>query len=224
MKSLFYKIRRKLGLHRKRRMSSADGAALNNLVRSDPVLSNALRLMQDADILYRYGRYSSVVALAVLSLEEIGKYLIREWSSADPNFWYDKRKLHQMKQAAVAALFMIDGARRTYKKRNINFAELHDPEKMRGLVDAIMDGFESEKTFANAVKRKAIEAVKWSGIYYDEQIAEKGIEPSKITAENARELMENCSKAFMILADAGNIKLAALAFPMIYSDPKRKVS
>lgn len=53
---------------------------LENLVQADPMLGNAFRLMNDASFLFDGGRYSSTVALAVLSMEETGKYLLARWS------------------------------------------------------------------------------------------------------------------------------------------------
>jgi AbiV family abortive infection protein len=40
----------------------------------DPVLSNAVRLLEDARILRKSRRYPSATALAILSLEELGKF------------------------------------------------------------------------------------------------------------------------------------------------------
>ncbi len=80
----------------------------------------------------------------------------------------------------------------------------------------VSEGMEKETEFAAFVKSKAIEFVKWSGIYYDDALAEKGIEPAKITEANARELMQHSGRAFKLLADEGNIILARYAFPFIF--------
>ncbi len=86
------------------------------MVASDPVLDNAFRLMRDGDILFENNRYSSVVALSVLCLDEIGKYLLTLWTARNASFRYDKRALHKMKQVAIASLFMADAVRREYLK------------------------------------------------------------------------------------------------------------
>ena len=185
-------------------------------VRGNPILLNAFRLMSDGDLLFTKKRYPSVVALAVLSLEEIGKYLLAAWTAADPSFGYDRRQLHKMKQGAVASLFTSAAVRAEYKSRGIDFSDLGTPQKMANLARAIQAGIDKEATFAIAVSGKAMEAVKWSGIYYDEESAAKGIEPSKITADNATELMQLCSKAFMQLADDGNIAIAKILFSTLY--------
>ena len=84
---------------------------LETAIKGNPVLDNAFRLMTDADFLIRHDRNASALTLAVLSMEEIGKYLLSVWSKDDPAFKYDRRKLHRMKQGAVAVLFMADRAR-----------------------------------------------------------------------------------------------------------------
>ena len=190
--------------------------ALDAKVAGNPILQNAFRLMCDGDVLFANERYASVVALAILSLEEIGKYLLANWAVADSSFVYDRRQLHKMKQGAVASLFASATMRSEYKSRGIDFSDLGNPQKMANLVRAIDVGFDKEKAFALAVANKVIEAVKWSGIYYDEELAAKGIEPSNVTAENATEVMQLCSKAFMRLADDGNVVIAKILFSTLY--------
>ena len=51
-------------------------------------------------------------------------------------------------------------------------------------------------------------------MYYDAPIAQKGIEPSKITDENAKEFISVSARAFRLLADDGNVSLAIWAFPI----------
>lgn len=194
---------------------------LDRLIQSDPTLSNAARLMIDADLLARHGRYSSVVGLAVLALEEIGKYLLKRWSSADPAFTYDRNRLHAMKQRAIATLFLTDGMRKEYKARGIDFSDLGTPEKMAGLIRAIRAGAKQEELFAARVKGKVLEIVKWSGLYYDEDLAAKGIEPAKITEGAAREIMGLCSRAFTLLGDEGNMNIAQAVFPSLLDGAKK---
>jgi hypothetical protein len=45
----------------------------------EQIYRNAIRLLEDAELLYRNGRYESAVALAVLSLEESGKACLVIW-------------------------------------------------------------------------------------------------------------------------------------------------
>lgn len=194
---------------------------LDELVHSEPILGNAFRLMNDASLLFEGGRYSSVVALAVLCMEEIGKYLLVLWSQ-NPSFTYDKRRSHQAKQLAIAALFVSDRVRRESTKRKVDFSDLGSPEKMKVLVEAVQFGFEQESFFAGTVQSGVIQVVKHSGIYYDEEFVRKGIAPSKITADNADELMRMCSRAFMILTEPKSVGLAADIYPTLAQKPKSK--
>lgn len=189
---------------------------LEALVAANPVLDNAFRLMSDGHILFKNNRYSSVVALSMLCLEEIGKYLLTVWTAKNASFHYDKRAMHKMKQGAIAALFMADTVRREYLKQGVDFSDLGNPKKMAVLVKAIKTGAEKENMFAGSAKAGVLQIVKHSGQYYDEDLAAKGIEPSKIKADHADEFMRNCSRAFMVLVDDKVVAIAADFFPLIY--------
>jgi AbiV family abortive infection protein len=219
------------GLHRLIKKPASDRmtippdqqASMERKVRSDPVLANAFRLMEDASLLMGFKRHSSALALASLSLEEIGKYLLNMWTADDPKFTYDNRKLHQMKQAAIGALFMTEGARKEIRRRGIDFAKLSTPKDIADLCSAVTDGLDKTSWFARHAKAKVIEYVKWSAIYYDAGLAAKGVEPAKITRENATDMMQLCSRSFMLIGDDGNVAIAKYVFPAIYkaevSDP-----
>lgn len=68
-----------------------ENVALQMNVDSNPILSNAWRLATDAHILILKKRYATALALAVISFEEVGKFLLQQWS-VDPTFSYDKSK------------------------------------------------------------------------------------------------------------------------------------
>lgn len=200
----------------RRSLSSEDMKRLEDMVAASPVLENAFRLMVDGDCLFRNERYASVVSLAVLSLEEIGKYLLDLWSR-DAAFAYDRKRLHQAKQRAVAALFTSDRMRIESRKRNVDFSNLEAPGQMELLAEAIKVGAEMENTFSGSVESGVMQHVKHSGLYYDEDFAGKGIEPSKIKAEHADEFMRKCSRAFMALTEPKTVGLAADIFMLIQS-------
>lgn len=194
---------------------------LEELVHEEPVLGNAFRLMNDASFLFDGERYSSVVALAVLCMEEIGKYLLMLWSK-NSSFTYDKRWIHQVKQRAIAALFISDRIRGECIKRKVDFSDLGSPEQIEVLVGAAQFGFEKESFFAGSVESGVIQVVKHSGIYYDEEFVKKGIKPSKITADNAEEMMRMCSRAFMVLAEPKSVGLAVDIYSLLGQKPKRQ--
>lgn len=189
---------------------------LEAIVAANPVLNNAFRLMCDGHILFENERYSSVVALAMLCLEEIGKHLLTIWTTKNPSFQYAKRAMHKMKQGAIASLFMADTVRREYLKQGVDFSDLGNPEKLAVLVQAIKTGVEKENMFAGSAKAGVLQIVKHSGQYYDEDLAAKGIKPSKIKMEHADEFMRNCSRAFMVLTDDKAVAIAADFFSLIY--------
>lgn len=200
----------------RRILAPDDMQKLEAMVASNPVLGNAFRLMRDGHILFENKRYSSVVALSVLCLEEIGKYLLTLWTARNPSFQYDKRALHKMKQGAIASLFMADAVRREYLKQGVDFSDLGNPEKMVVLVKAIKTGVDKEHFFAGSAKAGVLQVVKHSGQYYDEDLAGKGIEPSKITSDDADELMRECSRASMVLTDDKAVGIASEFFPLMF--------
>jgi AbiV family abortive infection protein len=206
----------------KRTLTPKAMAYLEKLVQADPVLENAFRLMNDAGFLYDGERYSSTVALTVLCLEEIGKYLLTLWSNGSA-FTYDKSKLHQSKQLAIAALFVADRMRQEAYTRNVDFSDLGSPETVRVLAEAIRFAIEKEASLAGSVNAGVIQIVKHSGIYYDEEYAKKGIEPCKITAANATEMMQMCSRAFMILTESKSIGLAASIYPLLLKKNQKQL-
>lgn len=200
----------------RRTLAPGDMQKLEAMVASNPVLGNAFRLMCDCHILFENKRYSSVVALSVLCLEEIGKYLLTLWVAGNASFRYDKRALHKMNQGATASLFMADAVRREYLKQGADFSDLGNPEKMAVLVKAIKAGVDKEQFFAGSASAGVLQVIKHSGQYYDEDLAAKGIEPLKITAEYADESMRKCSRAFMVLTDDKAVGIASEFFPLIF--------
>jgi hypothetical protein len=103
-----------------------------------------------------------------------------------------------------------------YKERNFDFSKRRSVEGIAELAALIIESLEEERDFAGAVINHGLEVVKWSGMYCDDDLAKKGVEPSRITAENARSIMETVSRAFTAIADEGTLKLAAYAFPYLY--------
>lgn len=190
---------------------------LERKIERDPALRNGFRLFSDASLLFDCGRYASSVALAFLALEEVGKYLLTRWSAEDNSFRYDKKRLHVMKQGAVAAIFLAYGARSECKKNGFDFNSISSLEDVTRLCKFIRAGLEREKEFACHVLDKIVEMAKWSGMYYDEKRAEKGLQPENIKESDAKSVMETSCKAFMLIADEKNIAIGKFTFPYIYS-------
>lgn len=199
-----------------------ENIALQMKIDADPILNNAWRLATDADILMKKGRYGTALALAVISLEEIGKFLLTQWST-DQTFKYDKSKLHIAKQAAIAALFTTEEVRKRYKEARVNFAKMSDDETHK-LIKAAKEGWKAGKPFEYLVTNKVYEHVKWSGLYYDSEKAAKGIEPAKVTTANAHEILSLSARAFKALADDKNIYLARSSYPMVFEDYEKDIT
>lgn len=80
-----------------------------------PIFDNAFRLLEDAQILRRSRRYPSAAALAILSLEELGKFLIHHeafasWITAPELPKPGRPRSHKQKQrsAAEALTWVMD--------------------------------------------------------------------------------------------------------------------
>jgi AbiV family abortive infection protein len=70
-----------------------------------PVYVNAIRLLEDAQVLRKSRRYASCAALVVLSLEELGKFLVQEELFRDSISPRHRRKIrhsHKEKQRLAA--------------------------------------------------------------------------------------------------------------------------
>lgn len=198
-----------------------ENLALQMGVDADPMLSNAWRLATDAHVLIKNKRYASAMSLAVVSLEEIGKFLLSQWST-DTTFKYDKSNLHVSKQAAIAALFTTQEVRKKYQEAKVDFQNMSEVET-RKLIKAAQEGWKIGKPFENLVANKVYEYVKWSGLYYDIDKAARGIEPAKITEENAREIMSLTARAFKALSDDKNMYIARYSYEMVFADYENEV-
>jgi AbiV family abortive infection protein len=75
---------------------------------NDQRLNNANRLLEDARLLRQHRRYPSAVALAILSLEEMGKFWkTSELNDRSPESIKPTKKLtHQQKQDAAARILL----------------------------------------------------------------------------------------------------------------------
>jgi AbiV family abortive infection protein len=75
-----------------------------------PILQNAIRLLEDAQLLRKAQRYPSCAALAVLSLEELGKFIAEhdrliDWIS--PRHQRGQRRLNHKQKQMLAAEALI---------------------------------------------------------------------------------------------------------------------
>jgi AbiV family abortive infection protein len=73
------------------------------------IAANARRLLQDAELLAQARRHPTAMALAILAIEEVGKYFLVRWSSEPRRKWRG-RKSHQEKQSVVATFNLAKAA------------------------------------------------------------------------------------------------------------------
>lgn len=62
-----------------------------------PIAKNAMRLLQDAELLFANGRYPTAVAVAISSIEEAGKFVIRSRDASHGNTPSPKPPKHYSK-------------------------------------------------------------------------------------------------------------------------------
>src|SRR4051812_7119705 len=106
------------------------------------VIGSARRLHSDAHLLAEHGRFTSGFALALLSIEELGKILIELWGQDEwwetpmPTELKTRLSFHVRKQMAFAALLfageVIDSTRNTA-------SESFDAEQFKALYRDVFD-------------------------------------------------------------------------------------
>jgi AbiV family abortive infection protein len=80
---------------------AADGVSL------EAILQNAARLLDDARLLYDNQRFASATALAILTMEEMGKYFIVKWASGRGSAARDLNK-HIAKQVSFGSFPFVE--------------------------------------------------------------------------------------------------------------------
>jgi AbiV family abortive infection protein len=68
-----------------------------------PLLRNSLRLFKDAKLLFDNERYPSAAVLAILSFEELGKFLAEIGFAVSPSL---EKRLHQKKQEHISGFLL----------------------------------------------------------------------------------------------------------------------
>ena len=78
----------------------------------DRVVENAKRLLADAEAMFELERWQTGTALAILALEEVGKYYLISWEHDEGK----KVVSHKTKQAVLASFYLADSAIDATKK------------------------------------------------------------------------------------------------------------
>lgn len=131
----------------------------------DVVLRNARRLCEDAGLLVQEGRWPTAMALAVLSIEECGKYgMLRRGDAGDK-----RRHSTKQQQAALGAYlseFMVAFRSRGSPVGDGQYAYPMDegPELVR---QSLAEAGENLGWLLPAVRAHALNFVKLYGLYVD---------------------------------------------------------
>jgi AbiV family abortive infection protein len=91
-----------------------------NEIQNDPlktsltsIAKNARSLLSDAELLFDHGRYARAAALAVLAVEEVGKFYLLKWNKVEAQ---QAMRYHPPKQRIVAFSVMAEAAFDAYER------------------------------------------------------------------------------------------------------------
>jgi AbiV family abortive infection protein len=124
-------------------------------------LRNAGRLLADAQLLLENNRSATALAVAILSIEEVGKAVMYRWSS-DAEFRHDERQygFHKVKQAVASTLLI---------GKDVFQVMVEHFDHLVSRVREIEDG---SPEFCELVQRFAAELVVISSPEFEEKTAE----------------------------------------------------
>jgi hypothetical protein len=77
------------------------------------IAQNARALLADAELLCEHGRYARAAALAVLAVEEVGKFYLLKWNRAEAQ---QAMRYHPPKQRVVADVVVMEAAFDAYER------------------------------------------------------------------------------------------------------------
>lgn len=175
------------------------------------LLENTLRLYRDAQLLLKNERFASCLSMAVLSAEELAKFLqLVELQPLKPADWREHRAKHVatasflLRRKFQAALRLTLGGRSEEAER-ARFAKLDFRHSEMNLFDEVLkhvidDG--SLMQFSRAYQRQ-MDTQKQRGFYVDlaPDLTIKS-DPKTITRDQAREQLKFLSQALRAVSDA----------------------
>jgi AbiV family abortive infection protein len=130
------------------------------------IRDNAFRLHKDADLLMSNERYASAIALSILAIEEVGKYLILR---DDKNDSETKRlRHHSTKQSALSGRYLSDlwmslsrrlllENRELMLKRLAELRSLGPPQKLSNDLPASQTSDQIREIFEEVVRQQSSE-------------------------------------------------------------------
>jgi AbiV family abortive infection protein len=167
--------------------------------------SNARRLLCDAELILKAGSHQTALSLAILAIEEVGKYFQIRWGAGDTRFGEIPArgpKAHRSKQWTVGSFYAAEASIAAVKEfvRKTGYSD--DDETVQHFLTAIHLPDEKaqealEKVVAFVAERMADdERIKQQGFYVD--IGKDGkvvSSPAAITREAALEWLDHGRRA-----------------------------
>jgi AbiV family abortive infection protein len=154
--------------------------------RAKDVTRNVFRLVNDAKLLNEHERYSSAYALAVLALEELGKFLFIVWGLPAP-----KKNRHVVKQRAVGALLISQWVDKEFGR-----PETVDDDLIERGAKALSES--SPGRLSEFIEMTVLDKAKQAALYSDEWSA--ALDPA-LVGEEARALLDIVAQAIGAIPD-----------------------
>jgi len=165
------------------------------------VIKSAKRLNEDALLLTEHGRFSSGYALALLSIEEIGKILIELWKEdtywrtpSPPEVRSGRLNFHVRKQVAFTTLLFAGEVMRSVSE--VADEEL-DADRFRAIYSEAFDRAEGSGLLIDAMFG-VMNRSKESAFYAD---GSDSVQRPDVPANEVRVLLDRHSEAIELLAD-----------------------
>jgi AbiV family abortive infection protein len=172
------------------------------------VVSNAERLLADAELLIEYGRFASAFVLAVLAFEEVGKALLWAWGeSENPTKARSRVSFHMRKQSAMASLLLARFARDTIERHlaevgatlEERMESIHADDTVEVVAKAMFESNEGRLT--RLIEIGAVDKTKQAAAYVDHWFVEHNILPIEFSDSDALRSVSDTRRALALMSD-----------------------
>jgi AbiV family abortive infection protein len=171
------------------------------------LLANAIRLFQDAVLLYENGRYASARSLAVLALEEAAKFMgLADIAPLARNSWRDHTAKH-----VGSASFLLMKRYRDALQEVLGLAGIEHFDRLADfrftdddlvVLDEVVKRITADGTILRYkdAREKRLDLAKQAGFYVDVDADDHVVStPASVTAEQAYEQMTFARDLFVAL-------------------------
>lgn len=183
------------------------------------VVSNAERLLADAELVIDHDRFASAFVLAVLAFEEVGKALLWTWGENEASSNAGPRvSFHLRKQSAAAILLLAQSTREIIEqhvaKVGATLGELMDGGRADDTLEVVARAmFESnEAKLRRLIEMGAVDKTKQAAAYVDHWFVEHDLLPSEFSHSDARQFVTNTRRALELMADPFAMRVAFALF------------